>query len=185
MHCWVRVWQARTGAKSMVRLEGERLRLHVRGRPGFLGTPLAWNSRDVRVRRIPVAHVHFKTRLVHDSVLNSFQPVIPPAHGLGTPFDRRTGFGFVRESVIPWPDQSFNGRFGMFEKARNGIAIAVEEAADHETRNGVIRVMVWRHGCSPPKFAVALVMKIERKPWFGIEARRQRFFIRGKIGRAS
>src|SRR5271156_4622967 len=169
----------------MVRLEEERLRLHVRGWPGFLGTPLAGNFRDVRVGRIPVAHVQFETRLGHDSVLNSFQPGMPPARGLGTPFDRRTGFSFVRKSVIPRPDQSSYGRLGMFEEARNGIAIAIEEAADHETRDRILRVMVWRHGCSPPKFAVALVMKIERKPWLDIEARRQRLFVGGKIGRAS
>ena len=81
-------------------------RVRICWRPGFLCAPVAGNFRDVRIRRIPVAHVNFEARLVHDSVLTSLQPVIPPARSFHAPFDGRAGLGVVRKSVIPRADQT-------------------------------------------------------------------------------
>src|SRR5580700_10229705 len=159
--------------------------LPVGWRKTIFGAPVAGNLCDVRIGRIPVAHVNFETRLVKNAVLPAFQPVIPPARGLHAPFNAWSGLSIVWKTVIPGAEQGFYLRvLCAFEESADAVAIAVEKTADHESRHFLCSILIARDRSALPKCSVALVMKIEKKPGSGVETRRKRFFIGGKIRRA-
>src|SRR5580704_545836 len=160
----------------MIRREIKSFCLLVDWRKAIFSAPIAGDFRNVRIGRIPVTHVNFKARLIENAVLLALQPIIPPARGFYTPFNRPAGLSVVRKSVIPRAEQRFYRRMRSLQEAANAVTISIEKTTDHESGNFVFSIPIAGDRGTLPKRPVALLMKIEKKPGSGIETSCQRFF---------
>src|SRR5260221_84690 len=133
-----------------------------------LSAPFASHVLEVRVGGVPILHVNRKRQLDHDPRVSTLEPVIPPAERLISPFDLGAGLGIVGKGVIPRPDDGLHRSFDLLKHARDGIAIAVEQATNEEA--GKFDFTEWLHR-SVPELAIALMLEIHQRPWRRFEAR--------------
>src|SRR6516225_11217842 len=147
--------------------------------PAVFAAPLARNFRKIEVRWIPVPHIDCQARFVQDAVLAIFEPVVPPANRLVAPLDRGTRCGVVWEGVVPRTDNGLHGGFHPLQHARHAVAIAVEKAANQESRypKGIERT----HR-NLPELAVTLVPQVEQEPGWAVKARCQGLLIHWEVG---
>src|SRR5215471_16441066 len=119
---------------------------------------MSGNGFQMRIRRMPVPHEDGQRSLAHDAGIAVLEPVVPPAHGLVAPFNLRTGFGVIREGMVPRADDRLEWCFHVFEHPRNGIPIAIEQSADQEAGNLDFFQRPYR---AAPEIAIALVLEVE------------------------
>ena len=107
-----------TRGQSMIPPGIKRLRYRTFNRPTFFPAPMPRNFINPRPGRVPVAHIHRKTRLIQNAGIDALQPLVEPAHSLVPPFHLRCRPGIVWVIVIPRPNHRFDWSFDMFEHPR-------------------------------------------------------------------
>ena len=127
--------------------------------PAIFSTPLTGNVLQSRIRRMPILHVNHQLRILQNTGVAPFEPVIPPANSLIAPLDLRAGNCVVREGVIPRSYDCFQRRFGLFEHIGDAVSITIEQAADDEAGNFDLAVQTHR---AAPERSVMLVLEVEK-----------------------
>src|SRR5699024_9527859 len=109
-------------------------RHHARGRPGILPDP-APGTLVVGARRLDtVLHPGPQHRRVHDVVVHTLEPSVPPAHQLLQEPDGGTWFAEVRILVRPRPQQAQPWHAQTGHQTEHGVGIAVGPPTDGHDR---------------------------------------------------
>src|SRR6516162_147053 len=140
----------------MVRSQEPGLESQPLRRPG-VGAPRPRNILRLGSRRVAVLQIEDHARIALHTVIDSFQPVIEPAHCLIAPFDSRSIDARVGSVVIPRPYPGVHGCRHALEHTRDAVAIAVLKSADEETR---YRNVLQTPDRRSPESAIALMTEV-------------------------
>src|SRR5277367_5859209 len=119
----------------MVCLQEQERRSFTGWRPLIFTPPLSGDSRQVRIRRMPMLHINHQPRIIFEARIFALQPMVPPARRLIAPLHLRTESGVIWECMVPWADDGFHRPVRLHQHVGDVVPIAVLHAANEERWN--------------------------------------------------
>src|SRR5699024_6971617 len=117
--------------------------------PLRLTDPASGPLRVGGVWRYRVLHPGPQHRFGHDTVVDVFEPVVPPSHQFLQESDRRAGLTEVWILVCPWTDQSFAGYLQVLQEPEHRVGVPVGPTTDCQHRTGDRRIVFTDGGVCP------------------------------------
>ena len=117
--------------------------------PDGLPHPATGDVLGKRGGRVSVHDVNAVVGFVHDTGIDAFEVLVPPAQHLLQKPDARPRCGEVRVLVRPWANDGFARAAQLLHQTRHGIGVGVVPTT-HDQHRGLDRARVFTHGAVPP-----------------------------------